>query len=73
MLQFVLKVQQGGKDVMITVPSETDSDKQRYKLEVKHFQRAEGILPVPPGAILKSVEARILQDGVVRVRQTVNL
>ncbi|MBK8523886.1 MAG: hypothetical protein IPL58_07040 [Betaproteobacteria bacterium] len=72
-LQFVLKVQQGGKDVMITVPSETDSDKQRYKLEVKHFQRAEGILPVPPGAILKSVEARILQDGVVRVRQTVNL
>ena len=72
-LQFVLKVQQAGKDVMITVPSETDSDKQRYKLEVKHFQRAEGILPVPPGAILKSVEARILQDGVVRVRQTVNL
>ena len=72
-LQFVLKVQQGGKDVMITVPSETDSDKQRYKLEVKHFQRAEGILPVPPGAILKSVEARILQDGVVRVRQTINL
>lgn len=72
-LQFVLKVQQGGKDAMITVPSETDSDKQRYKLEVKHFQRAEGILPVPPGAILKSVEARILQDGVVRVRQTINL
>lgn len=72
-LQFALKVQVGGKDAMITLPSENDSDRQRYKLDVKHFQRAEGMLPVPPGAVLKSVEARILQDGVVRVRQTINL
>jgi len=42
-------------------------------LEVKHFQRAEGVLLVPVGAVLKSVEARILQDGVVRTRQSINL
>lgn len=72
-LQFALKVQVGGKDAMITLPSEKDTDRQRYKLEVKHFQRAEGVLPVPPGAVLKSVEVRILQEGAVRVRQTINL
>lgn len=72
-LQFVLKVQQGGKDAMITHPSGNDPNIQRYRLEVKHFQRAEGVLPVPPGAVLKSVEVRILQEGVVRARQTINL
>lgn len=72
-LQFVLKVQQGGKDAMITHPAGNDPNIQRYRLEVKHFQRAEGVLPVPPGAVLKSVEVRILQEGVVRARQTINL
>lgn len=72
-LQFVLKVQQGGKDAMITIPFDSDLERQRYKLEVKHFQRAEGLLPVPAGAVLKSVEARILHEGVVRARQTINL
>lgn len=72
-LQFSLKVQQGGKDVMIFLPSEGDRDQDRYRLDVKHFQRTEGILPVPAGAVLKSVEVRIVSDGSVRARQTINL
>ena len=72
-LQFVLNVQQGGKDAMISIPFDSDPDRQRYKLEVRHFQRSEGLLPVPAGAVLKSVEVRILHEGVVRARQTINL
>lgn len=72
-LQFFLKVQQGGKDAMITLPPEGVQDRDRFRLEVKHFQRAEGSLPVPAGAVLKSVEVRILQDGTVRARQSINL
>ena len=72
-LQFVLKVQQGGKDVMITAPSESDPNPQRYRVEIRNFQRVEGVLSVPAGAVLKSVEARLLQDGAVRARQTLNL
>lgn len=72
-LQFVLKVQQDGKDAMINVPLDGDSGKPPYKLEVRHFQRAEGLLPVPAGAALKSVEVRIVQDGAVRARQATNL
>lgn len=72
-LQFALKVHQGGKDAMILVPSEGAPEKDRHRLEVKHFQRAEGLLNVPAGAVLKSVEVRIVQDGTVRARQTINL
>lgn len=72
-LQFSLKVQQAGKDAIITFPPEGSQDRDRFRLEVKHFQRAEGVLLIPVGAVLKSVEARILQDGVVRTRQSINL
>jgi hypothetical protein len=72
-LQLVLRLQRDGKDVMIDLPAAGDSDKQRYKLDVKHFQRVEGTLLVPGGAVLKSVEARILHEGSIRARQIVNL
>lgn len=72
-LQLLVKVQQGGKDVMIPIPSESDPDIQRFLFEIRHFQRAEGVFVVPAGAAVKSVEARLLQDGVVRARQSVTL
>lgn len=72
-LQLLVKVQQGGKDVMISIPSESDSDVQRFRFEIRHFQRAEGFFAVPAGAVVKSVEARLLQDGIVRARQSVTL
>lgn len=72
-VQFALKVQQGGKDAMILVPPEGVPERERHRLEIKHFQRAEGVLSVPAGAVLKSVEVRIVQDGAVRARQTINL
>lgn len=64
-------MQQAGKDVMIEFPSEGSAANDRMRLEVKHFQRLEGILSVPAGSVLKSVEARILSDGQVLARQTV--
>lgn len=72
-LQLSVKVQQGGKDAMISLPSPSDTNPQRYRLEIKHFQRVEGVFSVPPGGVVKSVEARVIQDGVIRARQTVNL
>lgn len=72
-LQLLVKVQQGGKDVMIIFPSGNDPDAQRFRFEIKHFQRIEGVFSVPAGAILKNVEARVLQDGQVRARQSVTL
>lgn len=71
-LQLGVKVQLAGKDVMIDVPSEAEPNPQRFRFEIKHFHRLEGGFSIPAGAVIKSVEARLLQDGVVRARQTVN-
>ncbi len=70
-LQLVVKVQQGGKDAMITLPSKTELNPQRFRFEIKHFLRLEGVFSVPPGVVIKGVEARLLQDGVIRAMQSV--
>jgi hypothetical protein len=73
MLQLLVKVRQDDKDVMLTLPSATEQNPQRFRFEIKHFHRLEGVFSVPKGAVVKSVEARLLQDGVVRARQSVTL
>lgn len=72
-LQLLVKVRRGNEDAMITFPPEAERGAARFQIEIKHFQRAEGMFSVPPGALVKSVEARLIQDGEVRARQSVNL
>jgi hypothetical protein len=72
-LQLLVKVRQGGKDAMITLPSESGTNLAQYRFVIRHFQRAEGVFVVPAGAVVQGVEARLLQDGVVRARQSVTL
>lgn len=72
-LQLFVKVRQDGKDVMLNVPSSTERDSQHFRFEIKHFLRLEGVFDVPRGVLVKDVEVRLLQDGVVRARQSVTL
>ena len=72
-LQLLVKMQQGGKDAMITLPSDTEPNLQRFRFEIKHFHRLEGVFSVPSGAVVKEVEVRLLQDGAVRAKQSVTL
>jgi len=72
-LQLLVKVQQGGKDAIIIVPSGAEPNPQRFRFEVKHFHRLEGVFSIPVGAVIKSVEARLLQEGVERAKQSVTL
>lgn len=72
-LQLVVKYQQSGKDAMILLPAEGGGAEPRYRLEIKYFQRAEGVIAVPPGARLKSVEARLLQNGVIHAKRIISL
>lgn len=71
-LQLLLRIQQVGKDVMINLPDRGEADVPRFRIETKHYQRFDGVFTVPPGATLKSVEARVLQDGALRARQSVS-
>lgn len=72
-LQLLVKMQQSGKDAMIVIPSDGEQNQQRFRFEIRHFQRIEGVFAVPADAVVKSVEARVLQDGVVRARQSLTL
>ena len=72
-LQFQVKVQQGGKHVMLTLPSGSEQNPQRFRFEIKHFHRLEGVFSVPDGAVVRSVEVRLLQGNDVRARQLVTL
>jgi hypothetical protein len=74
-LQVTVTVLQAGKSAMITFPdaaaSAADSDK--YKLVFKHYQRVEGTLTLPDGAVIKGVQARILERGQLRAQQSTYL
>ena len=72
-LQLLIKVQQGGKDAMITLPSGAEPNPQRFRFDIKHFHRLEGGFSVPPDAVVISIEVRLLQDGTVRAKQFATL
>ena len=72
-LQLVVETQQNGKDAMILFPSGTELNPQRFHFEIKHFQRLEGGFSVQKGVVVRSVEARLIQDGSVRAKQVIVL
>jgi len=69
--QIVMTVLQGGKSAMIVFPKPDAADK--YKLMFKHYQRVEGVLAVPDGAVVKSVQVKVLEKGAVRAQDSENL
>jgi hypothetical protein len=72
-LQLSLTVLQGGKSAMMIFPEPNSRDTDKFKLGFKHYQRVEGVLTVPDGILIKTVQARILDKGQVRAQQSTNL
>lgn len=72
-LELLLKVRQGNKDVMISLPSKDEPHAGNFRLEIKYYQRLEGSFSLPLGATLKNVEARVFRDGQLRARQSLAL
>ena len=72
-LQLSVNMVQGGKGVTINFPEGNSGDQARYRLAFKYYQRVEGLLTIPEGAIVKSVAVRVLDRGQVRAQQSVDL
>lgn len=72
-LQFSATVLQDGKSAMISFPKDKSTDSEKYKLSFKHYQRLDGVLVLPEGAAIKSVQARVLERGQVRAQQSASL
>ena len=65
-LQLAVALQQEGKNVMMVLPSAEGPAARAFDLKFKHFRRIEGTFKVPVGARVKSLEVRLLQDGIVK-------
>ena len=74
-LQFVVDVMQNGQKSVMTIPDENGSDLEAYNINFKYYQRVEGSFRVEPGAVAKSVQVRVFENGAseARLMQTVNL
>lgn len=70
-LRLVIKIQQKGKNATISIPAKSEEDSEPFLFRLKSFHRLEGTFILPQDAIIKSVEAQLLQNGVIRARQTV--
>lgn len=72
-LQVAVTVMQAGKSTVIIFPKGNSSDADRFQLEFEHYQRIEGTLALPEGAVVKGIQARVLENGKVRAQQSANL
>jgi hypothetical protein len=72
-LQLAITVLQHGASTVLMFPSHDGVDADKYKLEFKYYQRVEGVLSVPEGAVIKAIQARVLENGKVRTQQSANL
>jgi hypothetical protein len=72
-LQLVVSMQLDAKLAMITLPRPDEADASSYNISFKHFRRIEGVFRVPTGAVVKNVEARMMQGGSLVATQSVAL
>ncbi|MGV8893309.1 MAG: DUF6776 family protein [Burkholderiaceae bacterium] len=73
MLQLAVTMSLAGRDVVQLYPEQKSAQAARFKLDFKHYQRVDGVLTLPVGAVVKKVEARVLEQGKIRAHQSANL
>ena len=74
-LQFVLNLEQSDRKFAVTLPAEGEKNVKDYQLNFKFFHRVEGTFRVPPGAMVKSLQLRVFENGSVapKLSQTVSV
>lgn len=72
-LQLAVTVLKDGKSAMMVFPEANSTDAAKFKLGFKHYQRIEGVVTLPEGVAIKTVQARILDNGQIRAQQSANL
>lgn len=61
-LQFIVDFEQDGKSEVISIPQGEDGS-QAYNLSFKFYQRVEGTFLVPPGAVIRKIQVRVMETG----------
>lgn len=72
-IKFLVAVQRDGRDAMIEIPGAADVASGSYQISVRNFRKIEGNFVLPAGVVAKSVEARIMQGGVIKASRRTTL
>jgi hypothetical protein len=72
-LEIAVSLLQSGKAATITFPEKGVADTEKFDLKFKYYQRVEGVLTLPDDAVIKTIQARVLDKGRVKAQQSVNL
>lgn len=74
-VQIVLTAMVRGKSVVLTYPEQnaTTVEKAGFQLDFKYYQRIDGVLTLPDGAVVKTLQAKVRQKGKVLAQQVANL
>ena len=72
-IQLVATVQRGKETAMMQFPAAGDPAASQYQVHFRYFRRLEGTFKVAAEARIQRVEARLIQDGVVKASQSVAL
>jgi hypothetical protein len=60
----------GGRPTVLTLPDDQPDTAPALRLKFKYYQRLEGMIRVPPGALVRSVTARAFEGGQPNARAT---
>jgi hypothetical protein len=72
-LTLVATVSVGGHTSVLNLPEDQPETAGALRLQFKYYQRIEGTFRVPPGAQLKTLQARVLEPGQPAPRATRSL
>ena len=72
-LELALTTVQAGRSAVILYPRGIDSNREKFRLQFRHYQRIEGILTLPDGAAARSLQVRVLEKGQMRAQASANL
>ncbi|MFC0349522.1 DUF6776 family protein [Undibacterium danionis] len=72
-MHISLTLVQEGKPVMMEFPDPKSGEAAKLKLSFKHYQRIEGQITLPEGAVVKSAQMTVLEKGELRAKQAVQV
>jgi hypothetical protein len=72
-LQLLVTGSKDGKVVVLKYPSEAKATAAQFLIRLGTLQRCEGLLALPEGVVVKSIQARVLEKGQVRIARSVTL
>lgn len=74
-VQLLVTATVAGKSTVLIFPgaSATAAEKTASQLDFKYYQRVEAELTLPEGAVVKAIQAKVMEKGQMRAQQTSNL